>query len=289
MLERNIHITECPRDAMQGIYAFIPTELKIQYLNALLSCGFDRLDFGSFVSPKAIPQLKDTSDVLPHLKLTGETQLLAIVANEKGIEQGIRFGQIDFFGYPFSVSEQFQIRNTNVGIAESKTRLKHIASMVRQANRKLMVYLSMSFGNPYGDNWSIGLVVDYARELHETLGINHFALSDTIGCASPEQLRALFSEVSVHLPNVEIGVHLHAVPQDAKGLINAAIEAGCSNFDTTLLGKGGCPMAKDELTGNLNTETLISVCVEKGWKLGVDLNQLKPAHSIASNIFNTYL
>lgn len=274
---------------MQGIHSFIPTELKITYLNALLACGFDRLDFGSFVSPKAIPQLRDTSEVLPHLNLTNGTKLLAIVANEKGIEQGAHFGQIDFFGYPFSVSEQFQRRNTNVGISESKIRLKNIAKLVQDSRKNLMVYLSMGFGNPYGDVWSTSIVVDYALELHETMGIRHFALSDTIGCANPGQLKELFSMITDRLPNVEIGVHLHTVPNNAKALINAAIEAGCCHFDTALLGKGGCPMANDNLTGNLNTETLRSVCVERDIELGIDPYSLEVARGIAADIFNTYL
>ena len=289
MLDRKIQITECPRDAMQGVHAFIPTEQKIAYLNALLSCGFDRLDFGSFVSHKAIPQLRDTSEVLPHLDLSRGTKLLAIVANEKGIEQGANFNQICFFGYPFSVSEQFQYRNTNASIAASKVRLKNIADLVQESQKHLMVYLSMGFGNPYGDPWSTSLVVDYALELHETMGIQHFALSDTIGCATPSQLSELFSLAKERLPNVEIGVHLHTVPQKADSLIVAAMEAGCRNFDTALLGKGGCPMAKDELTGNLNTETLLTVCVERDIELGIDPYSLEVARGIAADIFNTYL
>lgn len=289
MLDRKINITECPRDAMQGVHAFIPTEQKIAYLNALLSCGFDRLDFGSFVSPKAIPQLRDTSEVLPHLNLTSGTKLLAIVANEKGIEQGAIFDQISFFGYPFSVSEQFQQRNTNAGIALSKVRLKNIADLVQESQKHLMVYLSMGFGNPYGDPWSTSLVVDYALELHETMGIQHFALSDTIGCATPSQLSELFSLAKERLPKVELGVHLHTVPQKADSLVIAAMEAGCRNFDTALLGKGGCPMAKEELTGNLNTETLISVCVERDIDLNLDPHSLELARNMAADIFNSYL
>jgi hydroxymethylglutaryl-CoA lyase len=274
---------------MQGVRAFIPTELKIAYLNALLLCGFNRLDFGSFVSPKAIPQLRDTAEVMPHLQLSDDTKLLAIVANEKGAEQGLAFNQIDFLGYPFSVSEQFQLRNTHASITESKIRLKNISNLVHDSQKNVMVYLSMGFGNPYGDPWSTSLVLDYALELHETLGIQHFALSDTIGCATPGQLNELFSLAKERLPNVEIGVHLHAAPHNAKKLIIAAIEAGCHNFDSALLGKGGCPMAKDELTGNLNTETLISVCVERNIDLDFDPYHLAVARNMAADIFNTYL
>jgi len=288
MSNKWIHITECPRDAMQGIHAFIPTELKINYINSLLSCGFSRLDFGSFVSPKAIPQMQDTAEVISHLQWDTPTQLLAIVANEKGVEQGLKFDKIAFLGYPFSVSEQFQQRNTNAGISESKQRLKHIAAEVQGANRHVMVYLSMGFGNPYGDPWSSHLVIDYAKELHETLGISHFALSDTIGCANPEQVKDLFQQISMELPQVEIGAHLHAVPVNAKALIASAIEAGCRYFDTALLGKGGCPMAKDELTGNLDTFTLLSFCEEQGLETQVQFPQLLACNEMAQRIFKQY-
>ncbi|MBM3164394.1 MAG: hydroxymethylglutaryl-CoA lyase [Bacteroidetes bacterium] len=288
MLHNLVSITECPRDAMQGIHAFIPTEKKIEYLNALLACQFSRLDFGSFVSPKAIPQLRDTEDLLPHLNLGSTTQLLAIIANEKGVEKGLCFEQIAIYGYPFSVSEQFQIRNTNVGIKESKSRLRNIALTVSESKRTLLVYLSMGFGNPYGDPWSTRLVLDYAKELYETLGISHFALADTIGCANPDQIRELFTQITHQLPNVEMGVHLHALPENAKALMTAALKAGCRNFDTALLGKGGCPMANNELTGNLNTETLLSLCTEKEMRVTVDPMSLEAARQIARNIFTTY-
>lgn len=288
MLDRAIHITECPRDAMQGISQFIPTEEKIDYLNSLLKCGFNRLDFGSFVSPKAIPQLRDTAEVLQHLQLSGHTKLLAIVANEKGVEQGVGFEQIEFFGYPFSISEQFQLRNTNTGINASKIRLKNIASIIQQARKSLVVYLSMGFGNPYGDPWSTSMVVDYAKELHETFGVSHFALSDTIGCANPQQLNDVFVKVSEQLPSLEIGVHLHTVPDNARSLITSALDAGCRFFDTALLGKGGCPMAKDELTGNLSTEDLQAICSENGWSSPINLEAFIHAKAQASVLFNKY-
>lgn len=288
MLDRAIHITECPRDAMQGISQFIPTEEKIDYLNSLLKCGFNRLDFGSFVSPKAIPQLRDTAEVLQHLQLSGHTKLLAIVANEKGVEQGVGFEQIEFFGYPFSISEQFQLRNTNAGINASKIRLKNIASIIQQARKSLVVYLSMGFGNPYGDPWSTSMVVDFAKELHETYGVSHFALSDTIGCASPQQLNKVFVQVSEQLPSLEIGVHLHTVPENALPLITSALDAGCRFFDTALLGKGGCPMAKDALTGNLSTEDLQAICSENGWSSPINLEAFVHAKAQASVLFNKY-
>lgn len=282
-----IYLTECPRDAMQGISAFIPTELKINYLNALLDCGFDRLDFGSFVSPKAIPQLRDTGLVLNEL-IPSNTDLLAIIANERGMDQALEFERISYLGYPFSVSEQFQQRNTNASIKESKQRLKHISSQVHASNRTLMLYLSMGFGNPYGDPWSVDLVVDYAKELYEDFGITNFALSDTIGSASPELIKELFNRVSMALPTLEVGVHLHTNPNRATALIEAALATGCTRFDVAMLGIGGCPMAKDELTGNLATETIFDVCVQQGIANGIDSQAFQKANRLATTIFNTY-
>ena len=282
-----IYLTECPRDAMQGISAFIPTELKINYLNALLDCGFDRLDFGSFVSPKAIPQLQDTALVLAELN-PSNTDLLAIIANERGMDQALEFERISYLGYPFSVSEQFQQRNTNASIKESKQRLKHISSQVHASNRTLMLYLSMGFGNPYGDPWSVDLVVDYAKELYEDFGITNFALSDTIGSASPELIKELFIRVSMALPTLEVGVHLHTNPNRATALIEAALATGCTRFDVAMLGIGGCPMAKDELTGNLATETIFDVCVQQGIANGIDSQAFQKANRLATTIFNTY-
>ena len=282
-----IFLTECPRDSMQGIKEFIPTELKVKYLNALLDCGFDRLDFGSFVSPKAIPQLQDTASVLSELN-PSNTDLLAIIANERGMEQALEFERISFLGYPFSVSEQFQQRNTNASIKESKQRLKHIASHIHASNRTLMLYLSMGFGNPYGDPWSLDLVVDYAKELYEDFGITNFALSDTIGSATPDLLKELFNHVSMALPTIEIGVHLHTNPTRATTLIEAALATGCTRFDVAMLGIGGCPMAKDELTGNLATETIHEVCVQQGIVNGIDSLAFQKANRIATSIFNTF-
>lgn len=283
-----LFLTECPRDAMQGIQEFIPTEEKINYLNSLMACGFHRLDFGSFVSPKAIPQLRDTAEVLPHLNYTTETALLAIVANDKGVDQGLMFDQIQFLGYPFSVSEQFQLRNTNANIKESKARLLQISRRVSASQKQLMVYLSMGFGNPYGDTWSIQLVVDFAKELYETMGITHVALSDTIGSATPLLVTELFSEVRGVLPHVEIGVHLHTLPQHAVALIDAAVSAGCQHFDSAVLGIGGCPMAKDDLTGNLDTATLIDYCVARDIETGIQMDSFLQSKKIADSLFNRY-
>ena len=282
-----IHITECPRDAMQGIHEFIPTHLKVEYLNALLKCGFDRLDFGSFVSPKAIPQLVDTSEVVGQL-IDSDTKLLAIIANEKGMEQALSFDRISFLGYPFSISEQFQLRNTNTSIHDSKIRLKRMVTEVHSAKRELMLYLSMGFGNPYGDPWSLSLIVDYARELHEEFGISHIALSDTIGAATPSVLKEVFELVSEKLPSIEIGVHLHTVPSNASKLIQSAMRAGCQHFDSAMMGIGGCPMATDVLTGNLATETLIAHCVEHQVNTRIDMDAMQYAQEKAASIFNFY-
>jgi len=282
-----IHITECPRDAMQGIHDFIPTHLKVEYINALLNCGFDRLDFGSFVSPKAIPQLVDTSEVVGQL-IESDTKLLAIIANEKGMEQALSFDRISFLGYPFSISEQFQLRNTNTSTQESKIRLKRMVTEVHSAKRELMLYLSMGFGNPYGDPWSLSLILDYARELHEEFGISHIALSDTIGAATPSVLNEVFELVSEKLPTIEIGVHLHTVPSNASQLIQSAMRAGCQHFDSAMMGIGGCPMATNVLTGNLATETLIAHCVEHQVNTGIDMDAMQYAQEKAASIFNFY-
>lgn len=287
MNNNRIYITECPRDAMQGIQEFIPTDLKVAYLNALLSCGFNRLDFGSFVSPKAIPQLKDTAEVVGQL-VDSDTQLLAIIANEKGMEQSLRFDRIAWLGFPFSISEQFQLRNTNSSIQESKIKLKRIVSEVHSAGRELMVYLSMGFGNPYGDPWSVSLVIDYARELYEEFGISNVALSDTIGAATPEILKEVFEAVSVHLPSLDIGVHLHSLPKNATKLIHSAMGSGCRNYDSAMMGIGGCPMAADVLTGNLATETLIDYCVEHNLNTGINIEAISIAKNKAASIFNYY-
>jgi len=272
---------------MQGINDFIPTHLKVEYLNALLKCGFDRLDFGSFVSPKAIPQLVDTSEVVGQL-IDSDTKLLAIIANEKGMEQALSFDRISFLGYPFSISEQFQLRNTNTSIQESKNRLKRMVTEVHSAKRELMLYLSMGFGNPYGDPWSLSLIVDYARELHEEFGVSHIALSDTIGSATPTVLHEVFELVSEKLPDIEIGVHLHTVPSNASQLIQSAMRAGCQHFDSAMMGIGGCPMATDVLTGNLATETLIAHCVEHQVNIGIDMDAMQLAQEKAASIFNFY-
>lgn len=252
-----IKIVECPRDAMQGIKEFIPTELKATYLNLLLKIGFDTLDFGSFVSPKAIPQMQDTAQVLEKLDLDQtSTQLLAIVANLKGAEQACQFEQIAYLGFPLSVSQEFQRRNTNKSIEESLEQVAHIQDLCHKHHKKQVVYLSMAFGNPYGEPYSPEIVEIWAEKL-QNLGIHILALSDTIGIANPESIATLFGHLSQKMPEIEWGVHLHSNPRSAAEKIQAAYEAGCRRFDGALRGFGGCPMAKDELTGNIATETII--------------------------------
>lgn len=288
MLSNKVFLTECPRDAMQGIHDFIPTELKVDYLNALLSCGFNRLDFGSFVSPKAIPQLRDSAEVLPHLNVDGNTKLLAIVANERGVEAALDFKQIDFLGFPFSISEQFQMRNTNSTISEAKKNLRSMVELIHQEKRELMLYLSMGFGNPYGEPWSPNLVVDHAKSLYETLGIRHFALSDTIGCAEPAMVFELFTTLSNALTEVEISAHLHVLPEKSTDIFDAAYRAGCRNFDAALMGIGGCPMATNALTGNMATESVLRFAAAKEVETGINEEAFEVAMAIAAKIFNQY-
>jgi hydroxymethylglutaryl-CoA lyase len=256
-MRSSIKIIECPRDAMQGIVEFIPTSAKIDYINSLLKCGFDTIDFGSFVSPKAIPQLQDTALVLKGLELTEKTKLLAIVANERGAKEALEFDEINCIGFPFSISEQFQLRNTNSSISEAFESVSRIQDLVTKKNKTLIVYLSMGFGNPYGDEWSPKLALAWAEKLVNELGISTLALSDTIGCATAETVRGLFEVFSSELPGIELGAHFHVKPNQSFSLLDAAFGAGCRRFDVAFKGMGGCPMANDDLTGNLGTEELL--------------------------------
>lgn len=281
-------ITECPRDAMQGIASFIPTEEKLDYLKSLLSCGFDRIDIGSFVSDKVIPQLADTSEILEEIGSNSLTQLLVIVANEKGLQRALDHNNVDYIGYPFSVSEQFQVRNTNATIEQSKERLKRISDSLGGTNKTLLVYLSMGFGNPYGDPWSEEHVLTLAKELYETMGISHFALSDTIGCATPSMIERLYPYLSNALVGVELGLHLHTKPEDAKAILTSAFKVGCQRMDSALLGIGGCPMASDHLTGNLATEQLISVLEENNISHRINNTFFTVAKEKANRLFSKY-
>jgi hydroxymethylglutaryl-CoA lyase len=285
-----LKIIECPRDAMQGIIDFIPTEKKASYINQLLKCGFDTLDFGSFVSPKAIPQLKDTVKVLEQLDLTNtDTNLLAIIANERGAEEAMQFEEIDFLGFPFSVSETFQKRNANATIEESWKRLEAIQNLAFKNNKDLVVYLSMGFGNPYGDVWNSDIVIKWSERLYNELGIKILALSDTIGCATPTLVASLFKDLIPALKNVEFGAHLHTIPENAKQLVEAAYQNGCRRFDGAIKGFGGCPMAANDLTGNMPTELMLQWFQENGIETGLENQEFKRGYEMSSSIFPIHI
>lgn len=251
-------IIECPRDAIQGLHDFIPTHKKIAYINQLLASNlFDTIDFGSFVSPKAIPQMADTKAVVEGLDMSAtKTKLLAIIANERGAAEAATYDQITYLGYPFSVSETFQLRNTNATITESLERVKGIQEICEKANKALVLYISMGFGNPYGDLWNAEIVLNWVSQLKQ-LGIKIFSLSDTVGIATPENISYLFQNLIPRYPELEFGAHLHTTPDTWKEKIESAYGAGCRRFDGALLGYGGCPMAADELVGNMPTENLL--------------------------------
>lgn len=281
----NLKLIECPRDAMQGMHDFVPTEVKTQYINLLLNCGFDTIDFGSFVSPKAIPQMRDTAEVLRGLHLNNKSKLLAIIANERGAEDALSFDEIDYLGYPFSVSEVFQMRNTNSTIEQSLARVEKIQNLVETKGKKLVVYLSMGFGNPYNEAWSPEIVLKWAKILHEKMGIEILAPSDTIGCASPDSVSNLFKTLIHELNMVEFGAHLHARKENVNKLLEAAYSSGCRRFDSAIRGFGGCPMAKDDLTGNLPTETVLNYFVNKQIKTRIDNSCFDIAFNFSSQIF----
>lgn len=285
MAQQSIKLIECPRDAMQGWKTFIPTEQKIRYINALLEVGFDTIDFGSFVSPKAIPQMADTSQVIPKLKLNGSaSKLLAIIANERGAEDAVLFDEISCLGFPFSVSETFQQRNTNSSIHESFKRVEVIRELCIKNKKELVVYLSMGFGNPYGDPWTEDIVFSYAEQLVE-LGIETISLADTVGLATAEQVKRMTGYLAKQLPETEIGVHLHSTSVNWREKLAAAYQAGCRRFDGALKGIGGCPMADDELVGNMDTEKMIGYFEETG-SLKLNMNALQKCLQIAGEIFN---
>lgn len=280
-----IKIIECPRDAMQGWPHFIPTETKIKYLNALLQVGFDTIDFGSFVSPKAIPQMADTHAVLKNLDLSNTTsKLLAIVANVRGAKEALQYEQIQYLGFPLSLSETFQQRNTNAGINEALLRVKEIQNLCIKQGKTLVVYLSMGFGNPYGDAYNAALVFQFAQNLAQD-GIAILSVADTVGLAEPQQIGAVMSTLINALPQTEIGVHLHSSAQNWHQKVAAAYNAGCRRFDGALKGIGGCPMANDTLVGNINTEWLLQYLAEK--KAAPQLNHaaLETSLRLAEQIF----
>jgi hydroxymethylglutaryl-CoA lyase len=280
-----LSLIECPRDAMQGWKNFIPTEKKIQYINSLLKAGFYTIDFGSFVSPKAIPQMADTAEVIGNLELgISNTKLLAIVANLRGAVEASAYDQISYLGFPFSVSETFQQRNTNSSIEESLKRVEDIQTICTKKGKKLVIYISMGFGNPYGDPFNEELVFNWVERLIE-MDIEIISLSDTVGIASPELVFDMTSYLIESLPGTEIGVHLHSRPDNWKEKIDAALKAGCKRFDGAINGIGGCPMADDELVGNMNSELMIQYFEELGISTGINAEALAESLQIAREIF----
>ncbi|NML23732.1 hydroxymethylglutaryl-CoA lyase [Pseudoflavitalea sp. G-6-1-2] len=280
-----VHLVECPRDAMQGWPTIIPVEQKIEYLNSLLRVGFQTLDFGSFVSPKAIPQMADTRFVLPQLELHDtKTELLAIVANVRGALDALEYEQIRYLGFPFSVSETFQQRNTNSSIQESLATVAEMQTLCVRKRKKLVVYLSMGFGNPYGDEWNEQIVFKWAEKLVD-MGITIISLADTVGLATADQVGTITGYLIKALPDTEIGVHLHSTPFNWQEKVDAALQAGCLRFDGALKGIGGCPMADDVLVGNMNTELMIPYFESKGMLPPLDQHALTYSLKLADRIF----
>lgn len=278
-------LIECPRDAMQGIHQFIETEKKVAYINSILKCGFDTIDFGSFVSEKAIPQMRDTAEVLEQLELSTTTsKLLAIIANVRGAQDAIEFEEISYLGFPFSISETFQQRNTNSSIAESLIRVEEIQDLCVRNKKEMVVYISMAFGNPYGDEWSSEIVINWTKRLSQ-MGIKIIALSDTIGVSNPENISYLFSELIPEFKGVEIGAHLHTTPNTWEEKVNAAYINGCRRFDSAIKGYGGCPMAADKLTGNMPTEKLLSYFDKNNIATNIDKSAFIEAMNISSSTF----
>jgi len=281
----SIKLIECPRDAMQGWKTFIPTEKKTEYINSLLKVGFDTIDFGSFVSPKAIPQMADTKEVVMSLESgVGSTQLLAIIANLRGAEEASAFDNITYLGFPFSVSETFQKKNTNSSIQESLKRVEEIQGLCIKNKKQLVIYISMGFGNPYGDRYSEEIVFEWVNQL-VGMGIEIISLADTVGLATPEQVYDMTEYLIDSLPGIEIGVHLHSKPTNWKEKLEAAMKAGCKRFDGALKGIGGCPMANDELIGNMNSELMINYFEENNWLNNLNKEALEKSLRLAAEIF----
>jgi len=283
-----VKIIECPRDAMQGIKTFIPTERKITYIQSLLRVGFDTIDFGSFVSPKAIPQMQDTAQVLAGLDLRStQSKLLAIIANTQGAQAAAQHKEIHYLGYPFSISENFQMRNTHKTIAESIVTLQEILSIADAANKEVVAYLSMGFGNPYGDPWNVEIVGEWTEKL-SAMGVKILSLSDTIGSSTPEVIDYLFANLIPKYPHIEFGAHLHTVPTKWHEKVDAAYKAGCRRFDGAIQGFGGCPMAKDELTGNMPTEKMLSYFTTAKAETGLNSLSFESAYNEATKVFGEF-
>lgn len=283
---KKVKLIECPRDAMQGIKShFIPTEAKAQYINALLRVGFDTVDFGSFVSPKAIPQMRDTAKVLSKLDLSKtESKLLAIIANIRGANNAAQFEEINYLGYPFSISENFQMRNTGKTITQSIIILDEILNIATKTNKEVVTYLSMGFGNPYGDPWNVDIVAKWTEKLTK-MGVRIISLSDTIGTSDAKTINYLFSNLIPAYPNIEFGAHLHTTPSTWFKKVDAAFKAGCNRFDGAIMGYGGCPMAKDELIGNMPTEKLLSYFTQHKVITNIKAMAFESAYNEAIKIF----
>ncbi|MEH6680973.1 MAG: hydroxymethylglutaryl-CoA lyase [Sediminicola sp.] len=287
-MPQKVKIIECPRDAMQGIRASIPTADKVRYIQSILRCGFDTVDFGSFVSPKAIPQMADTGEVLSQLQISPNgSKLLAIVANVRGAEEACKYGAINYLGYPFSISENFQMRNTHKTIAESVETLQEILEMADIANKEVVTYISMGFGNPYGDPWDVDIVGEWTERL-AGLGVRILSLSDTVGSSTPETIHYLFSNLIPKYPHIEFGAHLHTIPNKWHEKVEAAFLAGCRRFDGAIQGFGGCPMAKDELTGNMPTEKMLSYFTAAKVDTNVNWLAFESTYNKATELFSKY-
>jgi hydroxymethylglutaryl-CoA lyase len=284
---KNVKIIECPRDAMQGIKShFIATDRKALYINSLLKVGFDTIDFGSFVSPKAIPQMRDTAAVLSQLDLsTTKSKLLAIIANYRGAEDAVQFEEINYLGYPFSISENFQMRNTHKTIDESIITLDKILNLADKSKKEVVAYLSMGFGNPYGDPWNVEIVGEWTEKL-SSMGVKILSLSDTVGTSTPDVIEYLFSNLIPQYTNIEFGAHLHTTPHKWFEKVDAAFKAGCLRFDGAIKGYGGCPMAKDELTGNMPTEKLLSYFTSEKVETNIKPMSFESAYNMALEVFN---
>lgn len=280
-----IKLIECPRDAMQGWPHFIPTAKKTAYINALLKVGFDTIDFGSFVSPKAIPQMADTAEVLKGLQLNGShTKLLAIVANMRGATDAVVYDEISYLGFPFSISETFQQRNTNSSIHDSFDTVSEMQNLCIKNQKQLVVYISMGFGNPYGDEYNESIVLHWVEKMVE-LDIKIVSLADTVGLAKPDQVSSVLNKIIPAFPGTEIGAHLHSAPHNRAAKLDAALNAGCMRFDSAIKGIGGCPMAGDALVGNMDTEYMITHFEKAGLSSGLDMDQLAECSRIATEIF----
>ena len=284
-MSKKISLVECPRDAMQGWKHFIPTEKKIAYLNSLLKVGFDVLDFGSFVSPKAIPQLADTKDVVPQLDMSStNTKLLAIIANTRGANDAVVYDEIKYLGFPFSISETFQLRNTNKTIAESLKHVGDIQNLCVQNNKELVVYISMGFGNPYGDEYNAAVAIKWVGQLAK-MGINTIAMADTVGVAKPDNIAYIYNNLVPEFTNVNIGAHFHSTVDTWEEKIQAAYDNGCMRYDSAMKGIGGCPMAEDELVGNIATEHMVEWCKRNNISIDINMEAFNESLLMASEVF----